>query len=317
MKKLKSCFSAFFVALIPCLAHAQNEVSNSPKLGQLTFIPEENMFLSESVLTVFKNTHETEYQSRSSSRQYEVNGVRLGETFSYSLKKNYILGINLDYYNKTEKLTITNSSYGTHSRNSGFENPKFFYLNRYNEQNKDSSKFNLDFIAQLSPDLIKPKEDAVASGNTQFALGVVLSQNRNAFIWNAKSHLTYIGKTSFENSQTQIDSYITFQLGGNGQYYFDELLGVDFGINLNFIPKKYGSSDFVDTSYESRIKSDVYLGLNYNAIPNKMNLFANIVSELETDYDFEGKEKYNQFISKYKSTNDITYGLNTGIKFTF
>jgi hypothetical protein len=334
------------------------------RLGQISFFQKEKTFYNNLYFSGYQNTykvklldknyHTTPNDITAYKENYEDNGAMISETISYSFFKNHLLGFNLQYASETNKLSISqtiNNTYSTTNDNyetttKGFENPIVFYGIRILEQKREEKPLNLDLKIAFSPNVFESKtavyatsasnrkEGTVASGNSNIAGGLTLSQNISSFIWSTNLSATYVSETKQKNTYTgynnKVDAYPYFSIGGDGQYYFSEFIGLDFGLHLSFIPstnKTYenngnsydnsGNLQLKNSSIESYTAAKISLGLNLNPILNKFNLYIMINGYGTSDYNM--KVKYNQVGSispeeNYKISENSSGEVIIGIK---
>lgn len=363
LKKLQKKLFYTLILLAPMTNHAQeNEKKDSRgvnKLGQLSFFQEQNTFYSDTYISIFKNKMTHEYLSTNYSatnvirtiKSFENEGYKLSESISYSFFKNHLVGFNIIYANERSEYdttrtinysyTILSDKYET--KNKGFENPILYYKFRMFEQKKDDKSLNLDLVVDFSPDVFEskigtyaisdPDEGTVASGNTKIGGGLTLSQNRGAFIWKADGQITYVTETTQKivdgtyNKKT--DPYAYFVLGGNGQYYFNDFIGLDFGLrftstpelNTNYSDNGSGNIQLKNIISDSYVNTQLDLGLNVNAISNRwLTLYVKLIGNTTNDYNV--KIKYTQVGSfipedKYKVKDRSGSEILFGIKFLF
>jgi len=308
----KSCLLSLAFAS-PCISYAQsqNEKDTSkPKLGELTFFQEENTFYNDVSLSFAKETYKEEYTGGSTytisyNGNYEKRTTSITEILSYAFKINHALGLELSYgsvnnkysYNQTYydffyKMPMDINGSNLTSKSNGFYNPIFSYKFRIIEQIKNDKPINLDLLAKFSPNLLPAKNASeeindskngtVASGNTSIKVGAALSQKIESFNWLVNANLKYVGETkkteTYNDSTDTSDPFIIFLLACNGQYYFNSIIGLDFGIAYQFIPEISVKNDKRIGKYtsESRNETKVSVGLNVNAIENKLNFYSEV-----------------------------------------
>ncbi len=332
----------------PCISHAQtaNENDSSkPKLGELTFFQDENTFYNDVSLSFAKETYKEEYTSGSTytisyNGNYEKNTTSMTEFLSYSFKKNHAIGLELSYGSVNYKYSYNQRYYDFFDKqdrdinrtnltanSSGLYNPIFSYKFRLIEQIKNDKPVNLDLLAKFSPNLLpaknvsydenNSKNGTVASGNTSIIVGAVLSQKIESFNWLVNANLFYVGetkKTETDNDSTSTsDPFIAFSLAGNGQYYFNSVIGLDFGIAHQFTPEITIKNDKRTSKYvfEPRNLTKISLGLNVNAIENKLNLYTELNAYAGNDYN----EKY--YNTNYTVKETLGREIIVGAKFIF
>jgi hypothetical protein len=339
----KSCLLSLAFAS-PCISFAQSpneKDASTSKLGELTFFQDENAFYNDVSLSFAKETYKSEYTSgstyiKSYNGKEEKNSILITEFLSYSFKKNHALGLELSYGSENYKYSYDKTYYdfplnenesNLTAKKNGFYNPRFSYKFRIIEQIKNDKPINLDLLAKFSPNLLPAKNatyaindsknGTVASGNTAVIVGASISQKIGSFNWLVNANLKYVGETkkteTYNDSNSTSDPFIEFLIASNGQYYFNSIIGLDFGISYHLIPEITAKNDriFGKIVSEPRNETKVSLGLNLNVIENKLNIYSEINAYAGNAYN------QNYYNTNYTVKETQGREFIFGAKFTF
>ena len=288
--KFRFVFLSFPFLCSALLAQAKETTipptKTTTNFSKVNYFPAEETFLNETSLSFLTDKFTQKYPNHT-SYDNKKNETKLNISLMYSFLKHHLIGIEESYSTVTESVEGVSTNFVS----SGFSNPNIVYA--YRALIEKDHGLNIDIVAKVSPNMITAKDPTitdngnVASGSNNFLVMAKFSGEYGKWVWSGSPIIQYIGQRSSQNATTHnvytTDSYMTYGLNGQGQYYFYNNFALDFGTGFTYLPV----SSFHDITgvgkHDSRTSSWMNVGVNYIAILDELDFFAALRGESYSD----------------------------------
>ena len=298
------------------VAKSAEKSTEGSDFGKLTFFPEQNTFVNNFSLSYT----EDDYTLKNSILSIDVKNKTTAatESIEYSFLPNQEIDLEFSY--AQEKLT-TSVGTANDTKSSGFGNPVLAYRFRFMKQKEQP--LNIDFYGKFSADLIEKRtatttdDGTVSSGKNVFTAGALFSGEQGAFVWSLTPEVVYNGEEKAKNANTSVtsttDPYMTFAIGGDGQFFFTPMFAADFGLGFEFIPETTTKPDNQNSiTTESRALAQLRLGVNAIVIPNKLDIYLHLSGTSASDADVKQSG-----VTTYKIADEKVSAATLGAKVYF
>lgn len=279
--------------------------------GDILFFPEAGEFLLEAGFggssgSLDAKTVAATLATIDSSSSLIPVGVRFGITdqFTIGVLGNYVLS-------SENKTTTTSTGQTSTTKSNGFSD--FTFSGQFRVSGESYNDFIFDVIGQFSPGIM-PSNSASSSGNgdagrggNYAAFGTRIGYQTAKVGFTLAADISHFFETdqteSGTNVQVKTDAATSFQIGPRVQFTPNELLDLNLGLNLSFLPgstvTRSNSSSKITTTSNIAFNANGSIGLRI--IPDRLRLEAGLGFTFPQSYE----------LTNSNGTFDIEAGTTT------